>query len=93
MLLHKPNNTVRFGQKLLVIDGQANKCKSSLGPSEGAMGHWGLVLSRDTETLDNPYYHRVPLPRIPGYYKLDNQARLADIHDIMQPQIRGTHDS
>ena len=27
------------------------------------------------------YYHRVPLPRIPGYHKLDKQARLADVHD------------
>ena len=33
------------------------------------------------ETLDDPYYHRVPLPRIPGYNKLDKQARLADVHD------------
>ena len=33
------------------------------------------------ETLDDPYYHRVALPRIPGYHKLDKQARLADVHD------------
>ena len=32
------------------------------------------------ETLDDPYYYRVPLPRIPGYHKLDKQARLADVH-------------
>ena len=32
------------------------------------------------ETLDDPYYHRVPLPRIPGHHKLDKQAQLADVH-------------
>ena len=33
------------------------------------------------ELLDDLYYHRVPLPRISWYYKLDKQARLADVHD------------
>ena len=33
------------------------------------------------ETVEDPYYHRVPLPRIPGYHKLDKQARSADVHD------------
>ena len=33
------------------------------------------------ETLDDLYYHRVPLPRIPGCHTLDKQARLADVHD------------
>ena len=33
------------------------------------------------ETLDDPYYYKVPLPRIPGYHKLDKQTRLADVHD------------
>ena len=33
------------------------------------------------ETLDDPYYRRVPLPRIPGYHKLDKQAQVADAHD------------
>ena len=32
------------------------------------------------ETLDDPCYHRVTLPRIPGYHKLDKTARLADVH-------------
>ena len=34
-----------------------------------------------TETLEDPYYHRVPLPRILAYHKLDKQARLADLND------------
>ena len=29
------------------------------------------------EALADPYYCRGPLPRIPGYHKLDNQAQLA----------------
>ena len=33
------------------------------------------------ETLDDPYYHIVPLPRFPVYHKLDKQARLAGMHD------------
>ena len=33
------------------------------------------------EHLDDLYYHRAPLPRIPGCHKLDKQARLADVHE------------
>ena len=38
----------------------------------------GLVFfaGRAAETLDGPYYHKVLLPRIPGYHKLDKQATL-----------------
>ena len=28
------------------------------------------------DTLTDPYYHRVPLPRVSGYHTLDNQTRL-----------------
>ena len=28
------------------------------------------------ETLDDPYYRRVPLPRITGYQKLDQEAQI-----------------
>ena len=33
------------------------------------------------ETLEDPYYSRVPLPKIPGYRALDKQARVADVTD------------
>ena len=36
MLLHKPNNSVKFAQKFLVADGQANKYKCSWPP--GSLG-------------------------------------------------------
>ena len=36
------------------------------------------------ETLANPYYHRVPLPRIPGYRKLDREAQLTCFADAVQ---------
>ena len=38
-------------------------------------------LNKAAKTLDDPYYHRVLLPRIFGYHKLDTQAQLADVHD------------
>ena len=41
-----------------------------------------LQLHGAAETLDDPYYRRVPLPRISGYRKLDQQARLADTNDM-----------
>ena len=31
------------------------------------------------ETLEDPYYKRVPLPRITGYRKLDREAQLANM--------------
>ena len=34
--------------------------------------------STSAETLDDPYYRRVPLPRIQGYRKLDKEALLAN---------------
>ena len=33
------------------------------------------------ETLADPYFSRVPLPKIPGYRTLDRQARVADVTD------------
>ena len=33
------------------------------------------------EALEDPYYHRVPLPKIPDYRTLDKQARVADVID------------
>ena len=49
-----------------------------VGPRSRTLVGW----DESAETLDYTYYHRVPLPsRIPGYHKLDKQARLADVHD------------
>ena len=45
------------------------------------------------ETLDDPYYKRVPLPRIAGYRKLDREAQLANMvqsphwHDTLRRNI------
>ena len=36
------------------------------------------------ETLADPYYRRVPLPKIPGYRKLDREAQLACFADAIQ---------
>ena len=45
------------------------------------------------ETLDDPYYKRVPLPRITGYRKMDREAQLANMvqythwHDTLRRNI------
>ena len=51
MLLYKPNNTARFGLKLLITNSQAETTVSVLGllaardgSNEAAMGRWGLGL-------------------------------------------------
>ena len=37
----------------------------------------GVAAAVAAETLGDPYYDRVPLPRIPGYRKLDREARIS----------------
>ena len=38
-------------------------------------------LQECAETLEGPYYHRVSLPRIPEYHRLDQQTQLDDATD------------
>ena len=35
------------------------------------------------ENLDDPYYKRVPLPRIPGYREMDKAARIAQFVNMV----------
>ena len=35
------------------------------------------------ENLDDPYYKRVPLPRIPGYREMDKAARIAQFANMV----------
>ena len=52
----------------------------------GVSEHPGALYSgvRTAETLADPYYDRVPLPRIPGYRKLDREAQLACLANAVQ---------
>ena len=43
----------------------------------------GKQAVRPAETLGDPYYKRVPLPRIQGYRKLDQEARIAQVANMV----------